>query len=173
VGVRIHPGALRVLLGLDPRIVVNETVDVTTLDGAQELLAALARVELLDRVPLLEAFLLARRRGRIDVRVAAFLAGEDPGLGARQLRRVIVRETGLTPKLHARIGRARAAINALSRETRIAEVARACGYADQAHLTRELGAMLTMPPAAWLRRGPGACPFSSRPEEIEPPESEA
>ena len=64
------------------------------------------------------------------------------------------REIGLPPKTVARMARFQ---GALAWSTRVktpdwAGIAVACGYADQAHLTREFGEFAGASPAAWHRR---------------------
>lgn len=61
------------------------------------------------------------------------------------------REIGLPPKAVARILRFDAAL-AMARRAETpdwADIAAACSYADQAHLTREFSALAGRPPAAW------------------------
>ena len=78
---------------------------------------------------------LVRSGGRVRVRALAVELGWSP-------RRLIDRfrdHVGLPPKAAARVIRLDRAVSALRSGTpRIAEVAAACGYADQAHLGREL-----------------------------------
>ena len=78
---------------------------------------------------------LVRSGGRVRVRTLAADLGWSP-------RRLIERfrdHVGLPPKAAARVIRLDRAVAALRSGTpRIAEVAAACGYADQAHLGREL-----------------------------------
>jgi AraC-like DNA-binding protein len=78
---------------------------------------------------------LVRSGGRVRVRELAIELGWSP-------RRLIERfrdHIGLAPKAAARVIRFDRAVTALrSGQPRIAEVAAACGYADQAHLGREL-----------------------------------
>lgn len=63
-------------------------------------------------------------------------------------------EFGMPPKLFARILRFDYAVRVLRRDPvmRWAEVADACGYADQAHLTRDFHAFTGSPPASFIRR---------------------
>ncbi|OCC00612.1 hypothetical protein BA190_32975 [Labrys sp. WJW] len=60
-------------------------------------------------------------------------------------------EIGLPPKAVARIIRFNAAqaLAASSTAAGWADIAAACGYADQAHLTREFAALAGCPPTAW------------------------
>jgi AraC-like DNA-binding protein len=85
--------------------------------------------------------------GRIGV---AALAAET-GWSARHLGAVMRRETGLTPKVAARVvrfDRARRRVVATG-GSRLAEVAVATGYADQSHLDREFRAFAGLPPTRW------------------------
>jgi AraC-like DNA-binding protein len=73
---------------------------------------------------------------------------------ARSLRELVYREVGLSPKrtlrilrLHAALGRARLPFRSWS------HIAQAAGYADQAHLTREVRALLGETPSVWAGRG--------------------
>ena len=66
-------------------------------------------------------------------------------------------ETGLTPKAAGRVIRFDRARKLLVRELatatadyRLADLAAACGYFDQAHLAREFRALAGCPPSQWL-----------------------
>ncbi|MEV6211981.1 AraC family transcriptional regulator [Kitasatospora sp. NPDC051914] len=60
-------------------------------------------------------------------------------------------ETGLSPKAAARVVRFdRARRMAASGGGRLAELAAACGYFDQAHLAREFRALAVVAPSVWL-----------------------
>jgi AraC-like DNA-binding protein len=79
------------------------------------------------------------------------LAGEV-GWSRRHLTERFRREYGLAPKVAARVlrfERAVAAVAAASRP-RLADVAARCGYADQAHLTREWQAIAGCTPGQWI-----------------------
>ena len=81
---------------------------------------------------------LVRSGGRVRVRTLARELDWSP-------RRLIDRfrdHIGLPPKTVARVIRFNRAVTALSSGTpRIAEIAAACGYADQAHLARDVRAL--------------------------------
>ncbi|MBC9735454.1 helix-turn-helix domain-containing protein [Nocardioides marmotae] len=83
-------------------------------------------------------------RGRTVAATAA-----EVGYSRRHLAQLVRAETGLTPKQLHRIGRFERSRDLLGRR-RLAEVAAACGYADQAHLTREWTALAGCPPSAWI-----------------------
>jgi AraC-like DNA-binding protein len=64
------------------------------------------------------------------------------------------REFGMSPKLFARVARFDHAVALLRRDrvASLAELAGDCGYADQAHMTRDFCEFAGSPPAAFLRR---------------------
>ncbi len=90
--------------------------------------------------------LLARRRGRISVAELAERSGWSP----RRLTALFTAEYGMGPKRAARLFRFDHARRRLETGHPIAEVAALCGYADQAHLTREVGDFTGHPPAEFL-----------------------
>jgi transcriptional regulator GlxA family with amidase domain len=60
-------------------------------------------------------------------------------------------ELGVTPKTAARIFRFERACGLLSQLRQpLADVAAACGYADQAHMTRDWSAFTGASPKAWI-----------------------
>jgi AraC-like DNA-binding protein len=84
------------------------------------------------------------RGARVD-EVAA-----DVGYSRRHLATLVRRECGLTPQEMRRLGRFERVRRVLGRMP-LAEAAQRCGYADQAHLTREWVALAGCPPTTWLR----------------------
>jgi AraC-like DNA-binding protein len=65
-------------------------------------------------------------------------AASTIGMSERQLERLFADVTGLTPRAYTRILRFRRAIFAAGRGARLASVALDAGYADQAHLCRDV-----------------------------------
>ena len=82
-----------------------------------------------------------------DPVVMAVLRGDDPGLTPRSVQRHVSQVTGLTANQIRGIVRARTASERLQRGESILDVAHDLGYADQAHLTRELRRMTGFTPA--------------------------
>ncbi len=89
------------------------------------------------------------------VRVAALAAAT--GWSGRHLTSRFRAEIGLTPKAAARVIRFDRARHLLVRQLttagsdiRLADLAVACGYFDQAHLAREFRALAGCPPSQWL-----------------------
>jgi AraC-like DNA-binding protein len=103
------------------------------------------------------------RRGEPHVRseVGRALAGltrgervervaDEVGFSRRRLTDVVRAECGLTPKGYQRVARFERAHRMLGRRP-LAEVAAQCGYADQAHLSREWTDLAGCSPTTWLR----------------------
>jgi AraC-like DNA-binding protein len=93
-----------------------------TYETADDFIAELERRELLSDDPL----------------VNADLRGEAPGTSARSVQRHVSHVTGLTANRIRQIVRAREAADRLRRGDAILDVTHDMGYADQAHLTRDL-----------------------------------
>ena len=75
---------------------------------------------------------------------------DEVGYSRRHLTTLVRAECGLAPKELQRIGRFEASRARLGRDD-LATVATTCGYADQAHLTREWTALAGCTPTTWLR----------------------
>jgi AraC-like DNA-binding protein len=93
-----------------------------------------------------------RRRTRVgDI-------AEDLGLSARHLRRLVLASTGLEPRTLSRIARFQRFLDLSDRaaEPSLADLAARAGYADQAHLAREVRALSGLTPSALVaeRRRP-------------------
>lgn len=75
------------------------------------------------------------------------------GMGTRSLERLFVVHHGMSPKRFARLVRLRHALSRIARggPGTLADVAAACGYADQAHFTRDFRALTGRSPG---ERGP-------------------
>jgi methylphosphotriester-DNA--protein-cysteine methyltransferase len=109
----------------------------------------------------LAAALARRLRGQPDARVvrAAALLARAPatpvgaiarsvGLGERQLRRSFTAAVGYGPRTYARVERFRAVLPRLQAGEPLARAAASAGYADQAHMTREVRALAGRTPGA-------------------------
>lgn len=93
--------------------------------------------------------LLAASGGRIDI---GRLTGQLE-VSRKHLARLFRRDVGMTPKAVARLLRFERALGLLrgGRARSVAEIAYACGYADQSHFTGEFRSMSGQPPRALLR----------------------
>lgn len=93
----------------------------------------------------------ARVAARLADGVTVGAAAAEVGLGERALRRRCQPLFGYGPKTLARILRMRRALALARAGTPLAEVAARAGYADQAHLTREVRDLAGVPPTRLLR----------------------
>lgn len=89
--------------------------------------------------------LLAATASRLASGGSVADAAEAVGLGERQLHRRSLAAFGYGPKTLARVLRLQRALELARRGTPFAEVAAAAGYADQAHLAREVKALAGVP----------------------------
>jgi AraC-like DNA-binding protein len=106
-----------------------------------------------DRIPADLTWALRRLEatfGRVGVNTLA----DEIGCSRKHLTVRFRREFGLPPKLFARVARFDRAVGLMrrGRAESHARLAGECGYADQAHLTREFRQFAGDPPAAFLRR---------------------
>jgi hypothetical protein len=103
-------------------ILADEEWAVPTYETADDFVAKLERKRLLSNDPV----------------VMAVLRGEDPKTSSRSLQRHFSRVTGLSASRVRQIVRARTAAEMLRRGDAILDVTHELGFADQAHLTRDL-----------------------------------
>ncbi|MFJ6795583.1 helix-turn-helix domain-containing protein [Streptomyces sp. NPDC091268] len=88
-------------------------------------------------------------------------ATAETGWSARNLRARFREQVGLSPKGMARVFRLQHALRLLSAGTAAAQVAAACGFHDQAHLSREVKAMTGLPPSRFVLLRGGLPPGSA------------
>jgi AraC-like DNA-binding protein len=175
--VNLSPWAARTLLRADLHELTDERVPLSALElpGLQVLLRRLGDTPSWpERFALVQSFLaahidgtrasspvmravaeVARRHG--DVRVEALAA--TIGWSRKHLATRFREELGITPKQVLRLVRFHRAL-ALARYSpcpRWCDIAAACGYADQAHLSREFSAFAGETPSAWQARLQPTC----------------
>ncbi|NYE50333.1 AraC-like DNA-binding protein [Spinactinospora alkalitolerans] len=104
--------------------------------------------------------------GRAGPRVRA--AADAVGLSERQLHRRCLTAFGYGPKTLDRILRMNRALDMARAGTPLALAAAAAGYADQAHLTREVRSLTGVPPGSLVgqRAGSGGSPRPGAPEPV-------
>ncbi len=102
---------------------------------------------------------LSRRDGRVTVQWLA----DAVGWSRRHFTERFRAEFGQSPKTVARIMRFERSRRLVSSGVALAAVADACGYADQAHLTRDWQALAGLTPGQWRRR---ELPFLQDIEEL-------
>jgi AraC-like DNA-binding protein len=163
-GVRFRPGAAPPILGVPASELLDLQLEFELVWGssATRVCGAPASEQLTDRLALLQGLVESRVAwaDRPDPLVgelvrqlrmpAATLDGIADSLGVshRQLRRRCERAVGYGPKMLQRVLRFQHSL-ALARRTRarLAAVALAAGYADQAHFTREYRVLAGVPPS--------------------------
>ncbi|MGY0005374.1 helix-turn-helix domain-containing protein [Micromonospora sp. I033] len=167
VGLRLPPGTGPAVFGVpadelrDLRVPLADLWGRTAAELADRIAAADARRRPVATV--LEEVALRRLRAvggpdPIGARVVARLAAgatvaataAEVGLGARALHRRSQLLFGYGPKTLARILRMRRALDLAHAGAPLAEVAALAGYADQAHLTREVKELAGVPPTRLL-----------------------
>jgi AraC-like DNA-binding protein len=158
-GVRFAPGAAGVALGVpadelrDRRVALEDVWGrdgriVGERAGADPI--ALARA----LAPRLKPVAPDPRVRAAAVRLARAPATPVPALaaavelGERQLRRAFAAAVGYGPKTYARVIRFRVALGLVRAGEPLASAALAAGYADQAHMTREMAALAGRSPGA-------------------------
>jgi len=165
VGVRLHPGAAPSLFGVPAPALRDGRVPASELwgDAGARLDDRVAHASPHDRLKSLVSFIgrRAREAGRPDPLVAAAVArlGRAPvsevaaelAISERHLRRLVNAEVGYGPKLLGRVLRLRRALGRVRTGAELAEVAFACGYADQAHFTNDCSALAGVAPGRFLQ----------------------
>ncbi|GII05946.1 helix-turn-helix domain-containing protein [Planobispora takensis] len=149
-GVRFRPGAVGEVFGVPVEALRDQRVPLSDLGGLPGLPLDAEppggmTAEILQRAlavrlraapgpdPAAPAIAEALRAGRSVGEVAW-----DLGLGERQLHRRCVRAFGYGPKVLQRVVRFQRALRLAGTGLRLAEVALASGYADQAHMSNEV-----------------------------------
>ena len=168
LGATLLPGTAAAFLGVPASVLGSDWQPLENVMGpvAQQLASRLCAAEsLAARLVLLETFLLARlvRSRTTDARVRRALheidashgridvarLGRESGASPRNLSRLFQEWVGMSPKRLARIVRVQAALRRLAEPSppTLAELAAETGFADQAHLARELRAVVGAPPS--------------------------
>jgi AraC-like DNA-binding protein len=162
VGLRFHYGIGPALLGVAASDVLDQSprLDAVWSSGSARRLAERVAE---DPVAALTGWLAQRVRDRdvdpIGVRVHSMASRGVPvgqmaerlGLSERQLHRRCRPVFGYGPRRLGRILRLNRAVDAARAGVPLAQVAAECGYADQAHLSRDLLALGGASPTALLR----------------------
>jgi AraC-like DNA-binding protein len=154
--IMLTPLGARLLLDFPLSEIGDPLIDPIDLFGAlaRETIARLqesnseeGRLAIMERA--IEPRLAAPSGGRLAVAALA----EEIGCSRKHLTLRFAREFGIAPKPLARVLRFDRALRALrAGASSLAELAESCGYADQAHLTRDFREFAGAPPAAFLRR---------------------
>lgn len=172
LGVSLRPGTAMQLLGVSAGALAREWQTLEDVIGP----SARALGDLVfgagadrDRFSLLDAFMLARLVAtasdpRIQRAVATIVAqdgavdvdalGKTTGASPRNLGRLFDEWVGMPPKRFGRIVRLQSALRRLEEDPTIdlARLAQECGYADHAHMTREMQALTGLPPSVLAQK---------------------
>ena len=163
--IRLRPAASRTLLGFPLQEIAGRFVDLELIfPSVRQLRERLAEAASDDeRLGALEQWLLGRSspapRRHIDAVVGTIVQsrGRAPidaiaarsGTSLRQLERQFQEDVGLTPKTFSRIIRLQSALRLVRQGRPLTDVALACGFYDQAHMTRDFRELAAMSPGAW------------------------
>jgi AraC-like DNA-binding protein len=163
--IRLRPAASRTLLGFSLQEVSGQFVDLELIFPSvrqlRERLAEAGTDQL--RLRELEAWLIRMAcpppRRHIEALVGSIVQSggrasidslaAGAGRSLRQMERQFREDIGLTPKTFSRIVRLQAALGRVRRGSALTEVALACGFYDQAHMTRDFRELASMSPGAW------------------------
>jgi AraC-like DNA-binding protein len=172
LGVSLQPGAAVSVLGIDVVALPDGWTPLSEVIGpvAGELAERIAAAEPVQpRLAVVDTFLAARLRGAAaDDRVRQALdtildrsgdieveqVARDSAASPRHLGRLFDTWVGISPKRFARIVRVQAALRLLleSPDRDLADLAADLGFADHAHLTREIRALAGEAPSLLARR---------------------
>ncbi|PAN01619.1 AraC family transcriptional regulator [Streptomyces sp. Alain-F2R5] len=163
-GVRFRPGTAPALLGVPARELRDRRVDLADLWPAARVRQLTARVNAapdpatgLEEAALSRAAdteppdpLLRRIVAALDAGRPVAATADELGLSARQLHRRSLAAFGYAPKTLARVLRLQRALALARAGTPLAETAGRTGYADQAHLARDVRELTGLPPGELL-----------------------
>jgi AraC-like DNA-binding protein len=163
VGIRLCPGALPALVAAPAAELADRAMTIQAAFAPRDLRELELSADAPASVIAAEMLRLVRRaaRGPVRCEVAEAITAASRVFGAsaalampeRTLRDRARREIGLSPKRTARILRLHRALHlAGERRSSWAAVALGCGYADQAHFTRECRELLGETPSRWIAR---------------------
>jgi len=179
LGIRFHPGAAGRVLGIAASEVRDQVIPLRSIHGMRNLVFSAeehvhSAGERNDPACYLEALMFALNKKAQDgkapdpaiARATALLSkapslslrtiAREVGLCDRHLRRRFQEDVGYSPRVFARIRRFQQFL-AVTRPNRtgqvhLATLAAKCGYADQAHLTRECKSFTGHPPSRLLKK---------------------
>jgi AraC-like DNA-binding protein len=170
LGVRFVPGAAPLFLRAPAGELTAATIPADSLwhDSGDFQLRLLECANARERLTLLDRYLLARVQPRAGAEAAlqgmalierargllrVELLCRSLGVNERALQRAFANQVGLTPKQAIRIMRFRNAVMQLqgAQYGTLASIALNCGYADQAHFTREFRELAAVTPREFAR----------------------
>jgi AraC-like DNA-binding protein len=166
--IRLRPAAGRAIADYTAAELAGRFIDLDALFGSTDGLRDRLAVASGDaaRVALLESWLAphVRREPSVALTVAVNSILDSPsgadlatvasqaGIGLRQLERQFIADVGISPKTFARMARLQAALSLIASGQPLGDVAVACGYYDQSHMTRDFMHLAQTSPAAWRQQ---------------------
>jgi AraC-like DNA-binding protein len=166
IGAQLVPGAAFAVLGVTGQALAEQHTALDAIWGTSELHARLCEAATArTALDLFEAALVARLRGSIDPVIAHAVRCLDGGASVAAVAREVGyshrhfaarfrRHVGLAPKRYARVRRVLRAVE-LTPCQPWAQIAAATGFADQAHLAREIHELTGVTPSELRRVGAG------------------
>jgi AraC-like DNA-binding protein len=166
-GIRFKPGAAVAILGVAANELVDRQVALAEMWGrdaaelAEQLALDPARARAHLERAVFERQVSVRHEPDLTPRLLALInqprsavdaLAHELGVSERTLRRHAERTIGYGPKMLDRVLRFRRAMRLIRRGWPLATTATAAGYADQAHLTREIQRLAGMSPSAVQRQ---------------------
>ncbi|SPE45636.1 putative transcriptional regulator AraC family [Candidatus Sulfotelmatobacter sp. SbA7] len=166
VGVRFRPGMWREHFGVPSPEITDSLLPLEDVWGARgrALLEQMVRADSPQQCAAMLGRALKPSRARTPVQRALAWMEANPGcvslddvafqtgLSPRQFRRICLQQTGISPKLLARVLRFRKALARVqSQAGEHAGLAADCGYFDQSHFIAEFQRFAGQTPAAYLR----------------------
>jgi AraC-like DNA-binding protein len=149
-GIRFRADALATLFGVDASALRNAAVELADIVGER-------RAQRLEDPAAIDSWI---RSAIPDPRVTAaitllhsrsvFNAAAEIGISTRHLQRIVLSHTGLSPKAFQRILRFQRFLTYAGRGDGLALAAAAAGYADQAHMSREVRRLTHLSPTTLL-----------------------
>jgi AraC-like DNA-binding protein len=149
-GLRFRPEAVAAAFGVTASELTNLTVDGAAVLGDRRV-RRLADPTVLDRwVSAIEPEPRAVDAVRLLHSRSVEITAAELGISVRHLRRLVVANTGLSPKRYQRVVRFQRFLAAAERGAPLASAAATAGYADQSHLNRDVRALTGVTPLQLL-----------------------
>lgn len=150
-GIRLRPAAVAAAFETSASSLMNRTFPADDVLGAK-------RARRLAQPDGLDAWIRSVEPDPRTVAAVRLLASSSVsdvaarlGVTTRHLRRILVTDIGLAPKVYQRVVRFGSFLRAVDRGTSLSAAAADAGYADQAHLTREVRHLAGVTPARLVR----------------------
>ncbi|HZM64323.1 MAG TPA: helix-turn-helix domain-containing protein [Candidatus Saccharimonadales bacterium] len=131
----LNEGKVLPLLGKHSFVFDNAVLEIPTFDNAEEFVAKMLRLGLLQS----------------DKLVASVLDGKPMAASERSVQRHFLQTTGMTMKFVRQVERAQLAVEMLRQGKRIIDVAHELGFTDQAHMTKSLKGIMGLRPSEIIK----------------------